>query len=111
MVDALVCGWKGIEEPDRRPSWKQGAGASTSDSNNDNSDSSTPSQPGMPGGFDPSSMGDMNPEEMMKNMTPEQQQQLEKMMKNMNLPKDDQTTDDQTTDNQTTDNQTTDTVD
>jgi heat shock 70kDa protein 1/2/6/8 len=79
--------------------------------NNDNSDSSTPSQPGMPGGFDPSSMGDMNPEEMMKNMTPEQQQQLEKMMKNMNLPKDDQTTDDQTTDNQTTDNQTTDTVD
>jgi hypothetical protein len=35
MVDALVCGLKGIEEPDRRPSWKQGAGAG--DSTNDSS--------------------------------------------------------------------------
>lgn len=40
-----------------------------------------PSQ-GMPGGFDPSSMGGMNPEEMMKNLTPEQREQMANMMNN-----------------------------
>jgi len=39
-----------------------------------------PQQPNMPQGFDPSSMAGMNPEEMMNNMTPEQREQMEKMM-------------------------------
>jgi hypothetical protein len=37
-------------------------------------------QSGMPAGFDPSNF---NPEEMMKNMTPEQRAQMDEMMKNM----------------------------
>ena len=41
----------------------------------------TPSQ-GMPGGVDPSAMGGMNPEELMKNLTPEQREQMAGMMNN-----------------------------